>query len=126
MKNLATDVLRWQRDRLIAGECLGTLPDTYIVCGEAGSYCSMECRRRSEAQNDGYLQGVRDGFAAATTLVDRALSEMLEATARIAETSDDERKRVIAQAVAIVLGDLRVGLREESEEAMSSGQTPSA
>ena len=29
------------------GKCAGTIPDTFIMCGEGGSYCSETCHLRA-------------------------------------------------------------------------------
>lgn len=32
---------------LRAGHCLAVIPETFIACGEGGSYCSETCRLRT-------------------------------------------------------------------------------
>lgn len=118
MKLSPLDVMLWQRQKLLDGDCLGTVPDTTYACGEQGQYCSPLCFYRSfhEGEKLGYYDGVKAGFEAASELICRELSEMASVSLEIAQTTQDPGKMAIAKAAAIVLGDVSESFRTASSD----------
>lgn len=77
VRSASAEEVLWQRNRLLAGECLGTVPDTTLACGESEQYCSPMCLARATPAGE-FHRGVREGYLAALVLVDYELAEMLK------------------------------------------------
>lgn len=75
----------WQRDRLLRGLCLGSVPGTRQLCGQDGeTYCSHLCRLKSEmaGRDERYMLGVAQGTELSRSLVCSDIDSLIGAVER--------------------------------------------